>query len=858
MKKEFSEEKRTNRLMYAAAFFIPVAICLLIYIAAEVWPLGTKCFLKTDLYHQYAPFTQELRNKLLNGGSLFYSWDVGLGINFLALFAYYLSSPENFLAVLVPHDNVIEFMMIATILKIGLCGISMTKYLKYKNGRKADPGLAVFGVLYALSGYVCAYYWNVMWLDCIILFPAVMYGAEALIRERKIFPYALALGLCILTNYYISIMICLFLIMYFVMLNVLYVPEGGKDLLGRGIRFAAGSLLAGGLACILLIPEAFALQLTASGTSTFPKSWQEYFTILEMLTRMLPAVKTEQQLAHWPNIFAGSQALVMVPLFFASHRIKVKEKAVYAVAVLFLLASFSLNIFNYIWHGLHYPNSLPSRQSFIFIFLVLYMSFRAWQYRKSFDKRQLALGLAVAAGFILYAQTIREEDYIPFYSIYLALFMCAGCALLIRLEKKRKLSRISAALLALTLCLAEVTINTCTTSLSTSDRVFYLNDGDDAMMLAAGVTEGTSGLTRFNKEVSRTKNDGAWLGIPTASIFSSVADAKMTDLYKKLGCEGNTNSYAINGATPFVEMLFSIKYDISGTKEEDTPYRKYRALSGDTFLFENTKALEIGFLMPAALTEKKLFESYYTPQKVQNALSRALGAGEVLQEDLGASLGKGKKVSAMVSEDGEYCAYVTNSKLRKAKVTTPDGTKTWENLDRKYLIDLGNLKKNDMVTFESDTEGEEVTAAIYRVVPEAMEKAYSALSKEQLLVEEFGDTRITGTICSDPEAFGYAGAEAVLCFSIPYDEGWRVTVDGNRVEKERVMNDAFLVVRLGPGLHKVELQYVPVGFVPGMLITLAAILLLIFVFLYEKGKIRIPAGRKAAAAPALETAEENT
>ena len=836
MRTELSEEKRRNRVMYAAAFFIPVAVCLLIYLASDIWPLGNKCFLKTDCYHQYAPFTEELRTKLLSGGSLLYSWDIGLGVNFLALFAYYLSSPENFLTVLVPHDNVIEFMMICTILKIGLCGVSMTKYLKYRNGGKADPGLAVFGILYALSGYVCAYYWNVMWMDCIVLFPAVIYGAEALFRKKRIFPYAMALGLCILTNYYISIMICLFLVVYFVMLNFLFVPENGREIAERCLRFAAGSILAGCFAAVLLIPEAYALMSTASGSSSFPGSWQEYFTIPEMLTRMLPAVKTEQQLAHWPNIYAGSQTLVLVPLYFVCHRIKPKEKAVYGAALLFLLAGFSLNVPNYIWHGLHFPNSLPARQSFLFVFLVIFLGFRAWQYRKNFDRKETAAGLAAAAFGILLAQYVRDTEYVPFYSIYLALFVCAATVLLFRLEKKEKLSRVSASLLALVLCLAEVTVNTCTTSLSVSDREFYLNDGEDAMTVVTSVSPETDGFGRFKKEVTRTKNDGAWLGYPSVSIFSSLADASVTSFMKKLGCEGSTNSYCLNGSTPLVDMLLGVKYDISGVRAEDTADRVFRASSGETYLYENKNTAGLGFLMPEALTEQKISEGSLRPDRVQNLISRALGAGDVLVEDTGAMPGKGKKISALVSGDGEYYAYIVNTKLKKVTVTTPDNVKTYENLDRKYLLSLGELKENDEVRFESGTDGEDVSVTLFRFDHESLQSAFRTLSAGNFVIESMSDTKILGTADCDPEALGYAGTEAILGFTIPYDKGWKVLVDGEPADTERVMADAFLGVRVGKGHHRVELTYMPKGLIPGLLLSLGSMVLLVLLALYEKRK----------------------
>ena len=52
------------------------------------------CLLYTS---QYAPFFAEFRHKLADGGSLLYSWNVGMGVNFAALYAYYLASPLNWL-----------------------------------------------------------------------------------------------------------------------------------------------------------------------------------------------------------------------------------------------------------------------------------------------------------------------------------------------------------------------------------------------------------------------------------------------------------------------------------------------------------------------------------------------------------------------------------------------------------------------------------------------------------------------------------------------------------------------------------------------------------------------------------------
>ena len=67
------------------------AVC----IACKVEPFGDQSLAIIDGLHQYMPFFAEYHEKLRNLDSLFYSWNGGLGHNFLSLWAYYLSSPLN-------------------------------------------------------------------------------------------------------------------------------------------------------------------------------------------------------------------------------------------------------------------------------------------------------------------------------------------------------------------------------------------------------------------------------------------------------------------------------------------------------------------------------------------------------------------------------------------------------------------------------------------------------------------------------------------------------------------------------------------------------------------------------------------
>ncbi len=151
-----TDKKEKERAVLLLSFLLPLIMVVAILISKHVFPFGEKCILRTDFYHQYLPFHAELQNKLKNFESLFYTYKVGLGTNFITLFAYYLACPLNILLILVGDNFVLEFITITLTLKIALSGLSMSYYLV----KRYDPDSFIvifFSIFYAMSGYVGAY-----------------------------------------------------------------------------------------------------------------------------------------------------------------------------------------------------------------------------------------------------------------------------------------------------------------------------------------------------------------------------------------------------------------------------------------------------------------------------------------------------------------------------------------------------------------------------------------------------------------------------------------------------------------------------------------------------------------------------
>ena len=727
-----------------AAFFVPVLVLVVIFAQRGIFPFGEECFLRTDMYHQYAPFFSEFQYKLTHGGSLLYSWDIGMGVNFSALYAYYLASPMNWLVALCPRQFLIEFMTVLIVIKTGLSGLFFTWYLRKHTGTR-EFGSCFFGIFYALSGYMAAYSWNIMWLDCILLFPVILFGLERLVKEKKGMVYCIALGLSILSNYYISIMICIFMVIYAAVLVILYPPKKGKEFAATAGRFTLYSLLAGGLAAVVLLPEIYALQATASGNFDFPKTVSSYFSIFDMIARHIGNVQTEIGLDHWPNIYCGVAVLMLLLLYLGNKNIKIKEKAVYFSLLLFFYASFSVNVLNFIWHGFHYPNSLPCRQSFIYIALVLVMCYKAYLELKNTPWKHIVMAFWGAAAFVILAEKLVDNEeqfhFAVFYAAILFLALYTGC---IYLYHSRKWCRDGVLLAVLGLVFCESAVNMAVTSIPTTSRTAYVKDNEDTMLLADSIR--SSVFYRIEKGESRTKNDGAWMNFPSASLFSSVASAAMSDFFKSVGCESSTNAYSVKGSTPFIDALFATRYGIYPDQQPADGLKEQIGRQGSMWFYENKYTLPVGFVMPQDMETNWVLDSG-NPANVQNDLSSVLGVSNLLVPAEGVS--EGKKLTFTADASGDYYVYVTNKKVEEVSAEIGERSLSFDNVDRGYFLELGYLPKGQEVILQSQTDGNPaMQAEIWRFDPEAMEEIYQCLSKSPLELSSWTDTGLAGSINS--------------------------------------------------------------------------------------------------------------
>lgn len=827
------------------SFLLPFLAMLAIFIGNGIYPFGDGSFMHSDMYHQYVPFLEEFLRKVKDGEPLYHSWRIGMGSNYLALYGYYSASPFNWLMLLVPQQFLIEFMSYMVVFKIGLCGFTFAWYLKEKFQTK-QLSILFFATFYAMSGFVAAYNWNVMWMDTLVLAPLIVLGLERLVREKKSGLYCVTLGLCILSNYYLSIMVCLFLCLYaLVLVPELYGEDGWKSFfkrLGGAVgRFAFYSLLAAGMASVILIPEAAALTATEFSDVNFPQKVTWYFSFFDVIARHAAGVQRETGLDHWPNIFCSSAVFFLIPLYAANRNIRLKEKVGKLLLCAFFIISFSVNNLNFIWHGLNYPDSLPARQSFLYILLVLTMCFEAVYRHKGFSAKELLACTGLGLAYLLLAQKLVDNDAFSTGIFLLTGALVALYALLLYCREKYRSNALAMRLVSIfTLaCVAfEATFNMAYTSVSTTSRSSYLNPLPAYQTLAERTMQEDTDFYRFEKFSRVTKNDGALAGYPTASLFSSTANAAVESWYDRMGMSESKVFYCFDGQTPFTSALLNVRYMFSRADNEDPNLYTLIGQQDDVYLYKCNYTLPAGFLLKDGwnLSSSELEASSSDPLDLQNQMAYSLGASSPLFKPV-VSDTSDQKTSFTAKEEGHYYAYTKNRKADTISLDSASLTKTFKKVKYDYILDLGQHPAGETVTL-SDKEEQALDATVMMLDETVLAQVLDTLSQQPFAVDSWDSAHVNGHI--DVTQPGQ------LVLSIPDEPGWTLKVNGQVTEHE-AYDDTFLSVCLTEGSHTIELSYRPAGLTAGIIVSLMSIAVFFAVcFLHRRKRRRSAPDTNAA------------
>lgn len=213
---------------YVVPCIITFIILSIIFYINGLYPYGNYSMVEVDADYQYIPVLYRIYDFLHGCRSIIYD-DIGFGNNIYISMVIQGSifSPVNLLLYFTSRNNIVNYFNILVIIK--MCLISLTMYIYINNKFKISYFYKVLGsILYTFCGFILLNYFNIMWLDCVILFPLIMMYLDRLINNDKYVGYIICLSISLIISYYISYFILVYILFYsFIYIN-LYVDKDKK------------------------------------------------------------------------------------------------------------------------------------------------------------------------------------------------------------------------------------------------------------------------------------------------------------------------------------------------------------------------------------------------------------------------------------------------------------------------------------------------------------------------------------------------------------------------------------------------------------------------------------------------------
>ncbi|MBQ9746599.1 MAG: YfhO family protein, partial [Clostridia bacterium] len=400
------------------------------------------------------------------------------------------------------------------------------------------------------------------------------------------------------------------------------------------------------------------------------------------------------------------------------------------------------------------------------------------------------------------------------------------------------------------------------------------------------VLENDTSFYRMESKVYRRKggeNESMAFGFNGISHSTSTLNANVIKLFNNIGYASQSHWTKYLGGTPFSDALLGIKYVI--TKDELLDSRYYEQAYSATehadhvtpvstiYAMENTQVLPIAYGVSLSALEKlsTMSQPYFpTGGDALNKITKGLLWDTDFYSDVYVPIyAYAALEDCVVKYFGQKCTYVDeNGEQQSLSVPYKNYEATGERptirfvfaaqtngsiyahfpmdnfgkacdiyvngrfictYDSAQIVSLGEFTKCENLTVElkmydvgdyktdytniyfSEESDFYFFYSDYNAQFEALEYFHSA----ELKVEEHSNTSIKGTI-NLPE-----GQELILT-TIPYDEGWKCYIDGERVNITRALG-SLIAVESTAGEHTVEFRYMPDCYVVGFIVSGAGI-----------------------------------
>ncbi len=792
-----------NKYSKSAYIFSTVIPVLILYISLYfngIYFGSDKTILLYDMGAQYAPFLSFL-SKIGNGfNNLMYQSLSGMGGSFFGTWAYYLADPLSFIVLLFDAYHLPDAVYLIVLVKIALCGLTMSIYLKKGYLHVSDHFVVIISsVSYALMSYNMIYMIMPMWLDGVMMLPLVILGVDVIMEKKRSSFFIVSFSLSLMLNYYTAYMIAFFGVIYF-LYRVCSGKIDRKSVMNSFFTLAVSSLLSVMVSAWLWLPVFidFGRGKLAEGNKQIDLFIRN---VWEVSKQLLPFSYDGVNPSDAPAVYCGILFSVLLVGCLFSGKFNVRKKIATACVLAFYYFSFCIGYLDVIWHGMKIPNCLPARYSFTFSFFMIIISSELLCHLIAQIKSKSKIANVSVYVYLLLAVLIAADLYINSSYIVRSVEFDEMTG--------KRFNRYD----------YEVMV-----SISELIKQYAINSGK---------------ILYSNYEYS--SNDGLLFGVPTLDYFSSSYNLGLSSFIRSLGVDYVFNIEDDEGLNAANANVLGVGYaaDFKNAFPETEMSGYMTPVWGDDSfrIYKLNNCFEYGFSVPYYDSSSEFnYDPFYNINLLYSDITSVNGIFEecdieslksfddpsfAFTEELIVTPQAGRHLYFYVSPRDYYENHFScNDELYLGDELIAK----FVEIGFRYIVDLG-YSDGTPLTFKFLSGYPESEVFFYTMDPEAFENAVSSVTPVFSEVKPSFDG-ISGNITLE--------RESEVVFLIPYENGFTVRIDGSKVPYTDYRG-GLVMISVPAGTHEYSISYVVPGLAAGLAISVIGIAVLIL-YLYMKRK----------------------
>ncbi|MBR6791309.1 MAG: YfhO family protein [Oscillospiraceae bacterium] len=286
-----------------SVFLLALAAAALIFLPFLIMDGGLFVYYG-DYNVQQIPFYQ-MCHQMVRSGEMGWNWYTDLGANFVGSYAFYLlGSPFFWLTIPFPNSWVPYLM--APLLMLKMATAAATSFCYIRRFTK-NAGYAVLGaMMYAFSGYSIYNVFFNHFHEVIAFFPLLLIGMEEFVVNGRRGTFALAVALNAVVNYYFFFGEVIFVVIYFFFR--LTDKEHFRVRFGSFLLLALEAVLGLLMSAVLLLPGLMSI-MGNPRTDNFLVGWSGlFYGNVQRYGLILQSLFYPPDIPAYPNFFPDSNA----------------------------------------------------------------------------------------------------------------------------------------------------------------------------------------------------------------------------------------------------------------------------------------------------------------------------------------------------------------------------------------------------------------------------------------------------------------------------------------------------------------------------------------------------------------------